>query len=151
LKASLRAQGEVRLEAEGTRSPGEGGVELLMGDGQAELTARALGDLSFAEASASDPSDLAGAITAQVEAALYEAEAELDAEMGPDSQRASEVGERVRRALDRALRREREEAIPAAEAPELEQEREMVLHMLAEHRITVDQAEALFRAMESNE
>jgi hypothetical protein len=149
LHAALAAAGEMRVEAEGSRTPSEGSLDLVIGGGRADLVARAGGDLDFSEASQADPSDLAGAITAQVEAALYEAEAELDKELGGDDDLASAVTDQVRRALDRALRRERDEPAAATESVDTERERQMILNMLAEHRITVDQAEALFQALEN--
>lgn len=149
LRAKLKADGDLRVEASGTRSPGEDSVSVTLQGGQAELTVVAGGDLLFTEAAHTDPSDLAGAITAQVEAALYEAEATLQTDLGEDSGLAMAVTDQVRRALDRALRRDRDEAAPSpGPEPDPERERQMILEMLAEHRITAEQAEALFRAME---
>jgi hypothetical protein len=118
--------------------------------GRAQLVAEADGDLRFSETARSDPSDLARAITAQVEAALTEAEATVDAELGEGTFRSADVGNQVRRVVERALRstpgRERE---PAAEPPaDWSTEHKMILDMLADHRITAEQAEALFRALE---
>jgi hypothetical protein len=125
-------------------------MALMLRDGAAELTAAAGGDLAFSETAHADPSDLAGAITAQVEAALYEADAELDTSLG-EGALAATVSDQVRRALDRALRRDRGEFVPpAGEADDPAGERQVILTMLAEHRITVDQAEALFRALEGS-
>jgi hypothetical protein len=149
LRAELKAAGELRVDASGSRVPGAGSMTLTLQDGAADLTAAAGGDLSFTETVHADPSDLAGAITAQVEAALYKAEADLDTDLGEESDLATAVTDEVRRALDRALRRDREESIPSnppSDAPE--NERKMILTMLADHRITLDQAEALFRALE---
>lgn len=149
LRAELKADGDLRVEASGSRLPGDGSMTLTLQDGQAELHAAAGGDLVFSEAAPADPSDLAGAITAQVEAAVYEAEAELDTDFGEEGSLATAVTDQVRRALDRALRRDREDAAPAAgSAADAEAEPRMILTMLAEHRITVEQAEALFRALE---
>jgi hypothetical protein len=149
LHAELRAEGDLRVEASGSRVPGDRSMTVTLKDGQAELTVAAGGDLAFEETAHADPSDLAGAITAQVEAALYEAEADLDTDLGDQGSLATAVTDQVRRALDRALRRDREEMAPATEAAaDPERERQMILTMLAEHRITAEQAEALFRAME---
>jgi hypothetical protein len=149
LRAALRADGDLRVDAPGSRTPGDRSVDLVLGGGEAELTASARGDLDFSEAAHTDPADLAGAITSQVEAALYEAEAALDSDLPEESQLAAEVTDQVRRALDRVRRREREEAVAPAETVDTARERQMILDMLAEHRITVDEAEALFRALEN--
>jgi len=149
LRAELKAVGDLRVEATGSRVPGDGSMTLILQDGAAELTAAAGGDLAFTETAHADASDLAGAITAQVEAALYEAEAELDTGFGEQGALATAVSDQVRRALDRALRRDRDEAVPPTEAAaDPENERQIILTMLADHRITVDQAETLFRALE---
>lgn len=148
LRAELKAVGDLRVEASGSRVPGDGSMSLTLQDGAAELTAAAGGDLTFTETAHADPSDLAGAITAQVEAALYEAEEELGTQFGEEGALATAVTDQVRRALDRAMRRDREEAVAPTEAADPANERQMILTMLAEHRITVDQAEALFRALE---
>ena len=146
LRADLEAAGDLRIGAAGAGSPDQRAVHLELGDGQAELRARAQGDLDFAEAPRADPSDLAGAITSQVEAALSEAESGLQVDLEDDPALASAVGDQVRRAVDRALRREREDA--ASPPDSIEAERQMILDMLASHRITADQAEVLFRALE---
>ena len=149
LRAQLKAVGDLRVEASGSRLPGDGPMTLTMQDGAADLTAAAGGDLAFTETAHADPSDLAGAITAQVEAALYKAEAELESDLGQEGALASAVTDQVRRALDRALRRDREEAVPPmGTSGDPDSERKIILSMLADHRITVDQAEALFRALE---
>jgi hypothetical protein len=149
LRAELKAGGDLRVEASGERFPGEDALALTMEGGAAELAVAAKGDLSFIETAHADASDLAGAITAQVEAALVEADVELDSGFGEEGDLASTVGDEVRRAVDRALRREREETTSAAEASgDPEGERKLILTMLAEHRITADEAEALFRALE---
>lgn len=149
LRAELKAGGDLRVEASGERVPREDALALTLQDGAAELAVAAKGDLSFIETAHADAADLAGAITAQVEAALVEADVELDSGFGEEGDLASTVGDEVRRAVDRALRREREEAAPSAEsAGDPESERRLILTMLAEHRITADEAEALFRALE---
>ncbi|HMK09398.1 MAG TPA: hypothetical protein VK449_10240 [Anaerolineales bacterium] len=150
LRAELRAAGDLRAESSGARVPGPGSLHLTLRDGAASLTASAGGDLLFQESAHADPSDLAGAITAQVEAALVAAESDLQGDLGEEGDLATTVSDEVRRALDRALRRDREQGTPQ-ESPAGEREREMILKMLAEHRITSEQAEALFRALESDE
>jgi hypothetical protein len=152
LHAALRADGDLRVEASGSQMPGDGSVDVTLQQGDAELSVAAGGDLLFHETAHADPSDLAGAITAQVEAALYQAEAELGPEAGEEGALATAVTDQVRRALDRALRRDREETTPPIEpSAGTERERQMILNMLADHRITADQAEALFRALEASE
>jgi len=151
LRAELKAAGDLRAESSGARVPGRGSLSLTLQSGDASLTASAGGDLLFQESTHADPSDLAGAITAQVEAALVEAEAELDTNLGDEGGLATTVTDEVRRALDRALRRDRDEGAPPPESSGGARERQMILAMLADHRITAEQAEALFRALEGGE
>lgn len=149
LHAELKAGGDLHVEASGDRRPGDDKLVLTLRDGAAEMRATAGGDLGFTESAHADASDLAGAITAQVEAALVDAEVELDPEFGDEGTLATTVGDEVRRAVDRALRRDREEAPPAAgPASDPKSEQKLILTMLAEHRITADEAEDLFRALE---
>ncbi len=149
LHAELEARGDVRVEGAGEVTRGRKSAALTLGAGEAELRAVAGGDLALVVTAHADPTGWAGAITAEVEAALYEAEADLDAELEEGTVSAAGVGEQVRRALDRALRptspREKEGAEPA---PGVDRERQMILSMLAERRITAEEAEALFRALE---
>jgi len=149
LHAELEAKGEVSVDgAEGLTRRAESYV-LTLGAGEATLRAAAGGDLTVVVTAHADPSDWASAITAEVEAAL--SEAEFDGDLGEGGLRASDVGEHVRRALDRALRsapaRGREEPEPGAD---MERERQMILAMLADRRITAEQAEALFRALQGD-
>jgi hypothetical protein len=99
------------------------------------------GDLALVVTANADPTGWAGAITAEVEAALYEAEADLDADLVEGTVSAAGVGEQVRRALDRALRppspRDGEDVEPGSG---IDRERQMILSMLAEKRITAEQA-----------
>ncbi len=149
LHAELEARGDVRVEGAGEVTRGRRSATLTLGAGEASLRAVAGGDLALVVTAHADPTGWAGAVTAEVEAALYEAEADLDAELEEGTVSPTGVGEQVRRALDRALRpappREKEEAEPS---PGIDRERQMILSMLADKRITAEQAEALFRALE---
>ena len=149
LHAELQARGDLRVEGAGEVTRGMGSAALTLGTGEAKLRAVAGGDLALIVTAHADPTDWAGTITAEVEAALYEAEADLDAELEDGTVSAAGVGEQVRRALDRALRpaspREKEEAEAGSG---VDRERQMILSMLAEKKITAEQAEALFRALE---
>ena len=149
LRAELEAKGEVTVDGAEGLTRGAESFALTLGAGEATLRATAGGDLAVVVTAHADPSDWAGAITAEVEAAL--SEAELDADLGEGGLLASDVGEHVRRALDRALRsappRGREELDPV---PDMERERQMILAMLADRRITAEQAEALFRALQGD-
>ena len=148
LQAELQAEGDLRVEGAGQLSRGGDSAALTLGAGEATLKAAAGGDLALFVTARVDSSDWAGAVTAEVEAALADAEAEIDAELGDGSALASEVGEQVRRALDRALRPSAPRAREEAEGGGTQRERQTILAMLADHRITAEQAEALFRALE---
>jgi hypothetical protein len=151
LHAELEAKGDLRVEGAGEVTRAMGSAALTLGAGEASLRAVAGGDLVLVVTAHADPTGWAGAITAEVEAALYEAEADLDTELEEGTVSAAGVGEQVRRALDRALRpvppRERDKAEPG---PGVDRERQMILAMLADRRITAEQAEALFRALEGD-
>lgn len=150
LRADLRAEGEVRVDSSGERTRSGASTTVTLGRGEATLEVAAGGDLLFAETSPGAPADLAGAISSQVEAALQEAQMNLDAAFGEGSFQASDLGERVRRTLERALGGEATRERPSASL-ETERERELILTMLAERKITADEAEALFRALEASD
>jgi hypothetical protein len=138
----LTAAGDLSVSSGGLTRSSDRSASLTLGAGEARLTVEAGGDLAFSGSERIPGADLASVITAQVEAALAEVEAELDVDL--DS-RVSGVGEEVRRAVERAFRPR-----PESRAPEQpgEPEREMILRMLSDGRITAAQAESLFRALE---
>lgn len=138
----LRAGGDLSLSSAGVTRSGDKSASVTLGAGESRLTVEAAGNLTFSGSSRIPGSDLASVITAQVEAALAEVEADLDVEV--DS-RTRGVGEQVRRVVERALRpRQGGEPSPAPG----ERERAMILQMLADGRITAAQAEGLFQALE---
>lgn len=106
LRVPAQASVVVELQAGGDLQAAEAGVgsdsaTLTMGAGEARLTASAGGDLVFRGADSTPRADLASVITAQVEAALAEVEADLEVDL---ETQASGVGEQVRRVVERALR-----------------------------------------------
>ncbi|HSR47453.1 MAG TPA: hypothetical protein VLL77_05640 [Anaerolineales bacterium] len=129
-----------------------GTTTVVLGAGEADVELRAAGDLALLGALEVDSSDLADSITSQVESALQEAEMEIEAEFGEGTLGTREIGEQVRRALDRALRPTRTRgaaALEAEPAADLSAERALILKMVADGRISAAEAEALFRALEA--
>jgi hypothetical protein len=145
--------GSVRIGI-GEEQGSEGGSRtVVLGSGEAELELRSSGDLAVLGALEADTSDLADSITSQVESALHEAEIEIDAEFGEGSFETREIGEQVRRALDRALRPTRSwspAASPAEPVVDLSAERALILKMVADGHISAEEAESLFRALEAS-
>lgn len=155
LRARLASRGELRVGVNGAQSVDEGGTTIVMGAGEAEVVLEAGGDLSLLGALEAPVGDLAGSIEVEVddvtiEDALREAEAGIDAALGPGAFASGNVGEHVRRALDRALRpgpsgRVREAS--GETVADLGVERALILKMISEGKITAAEGEALFRAL----
>lgn len=149
----MTSGGELRIGI-GDEQASEGDARTaVLGSGEAELELRSSGDLALLGALEADTSNLEDSITAQVESALREAQIEIDAEFGGGSFGTSEIGEQVRRALDRALRPTRSwSAAASAVEPgvDLSAERALILKMVADGRISAEEAEGLFRALEAS-
>jgi hypothetical protein len=151
LKVRVHARGSERIDVSGPQEKVGEETTVVLGSGSASLALEAGGDVSLVKAFEAGHSELADSITAQVEAALEEAGVSAGMSPGEDSSLSRDVGDQVRRAVDRALRpaaNRRAPVPPSGESDALAAEREMILKMLAEGRVTADEAEALFRAME---
>ena len=167
----LHAGGDVSLglPAGVERSPN--GDEVRLGSGEGALDLAAGGDLRLqvggdAGFGREMGDDIAARVEAQVDAAIAEMEAHLDFG-GISKFRGDRIAERIRRSMDKAHRRttraahRAQAAGPSRSGPRpsfsdmsttepvvSDEERLSILRMLEEGKITVEQAEKLFEALE---
>ncbi len=170
---TIRAGGDVQLPPSAEQETVPGGVIVKFGDSESMIELSAGGDLKLevGESEMDYSEDMVGDILRDVDAKLAEMEARFNA-MGAGMYDfdADRVGERVRRAVVRAQRKAdkarrksgtktwdgdmsvaamaqgSEEALEKA----AEEERLAVLRMIENGKISVDEAETLFQALEGN-
>jgi hypothetical protein len=167
---AVRAGGDLRLPAGEWQMKDGQQSELKMASGEARVELQAGGDLRVRigtgeTAQAAGMGDLGERIAAQVESHLSELENRLgEMDIGLPGMDPERIGERVRRAVDRALRAANRhegwgsggiaaEAGAASDSqaaePVGDDERLSVLRMLEEGKIGLEQAEALLKALEN--
>jgi hypothetical protein len=170
---TIRAGGDVQLPSSAEQETVPGGVIVKFGDSESVIELSAGGDikLEVGESEMDYGEAMVGDILRDVDAKLAEMEARFDAMgAGMTDFDADRVGERVRRAVVRAQRKAdkarrksgaqtwdggmsaaaitqgSEEALERA----AEEERLAVLRMVEKGKISVDEAETLFQALEGN-
>lgn len=173
-KLHLQAGGDLHLPVGLERDDSN---EIVIEDGDQEIELIAGGDLSvrMGTRETGAPEDFVGDILTEVDAKLAEMEARFSAlGAGMDSFDADRIGERVRRAVRRAQRKTEQAELKARKAqakigkfniPNIswagtdlgagagkqeatDEERLKILKMVEEGKISVDEAESLFKALE---
>ncbi len=170
---ALNCKGDLRVRLPMTNWVGnDRAASGTYGDGSAQVTLMANGDLlvlpGAAGASSFDPDVLSDQVEAMIESAMSQFESQmsqvqrdLEQRFGKFDKQAEKAAERAARSAERAKRRAeraagswgftvgRPPAPPAAPAePVTDQERLMILKMVEEGKITADQAAQLLSALE---
>lgn len=172
-KIKVQAGGDLRLSGIEESESKEAGGLLRIGKGEAEIELSAGGDLwlhAGAESFADIDLDLGESIAARIEAKMADIEARFGAtDSGFSKFDSDRIGERVRRAVSRSMRKAAKAQRRAelrfdrthegkhihfgpfgtpTHEPASEEERMSILRMLEQGKINVDEAENLLKALE---
>ncbi len=165
-RLTLTAGGDLRLSNLPGPEPSEGGASIVLGGGAGSIRLRAGGDLWVtvqADGLGGQAEDLPGLVAARIQSKMagLEAKWRAKADHSPEFD-AERIEEQVRRAVSRSLQhRGRQEAPSSARGraanwlgignPEgrRSQERLRILRMLEQKRISLEEAELLMDALES--